>query len=693
MSEFDDIFRNQVRDRANVETARVGTAVTLHNTQPDQVAKSRKIGQTLGYPTGVVEAAPELFQQRVDQQQAVRLLADAPQTTRWMQDFENQQLARDDLPNLTWWERFGNTQFGKGLRTGGTGFKQIGTAVGTIPSASIRNRSREQLELFDKVREMEPETARHEMASALGIDPMSDAASLAHGFLVADDDGRKKMIARSARLVASSEETMKPIIAKVLEYSEHMKKTQGRMPNFTDISDAEDFGDWLAFSTGQAIPFLAAIMVAGALGGTPAIVGGGYAMGVGDIQSQLIDEGITDKPEIAVLGGAPYAALEALGPAARMFRGVSGDMLQQVAEGYFRRLGKEIPKSAIEEFINEAGQEIVADISVAQGGGAPVELNDETLLRWFNAGMAGMAPGASMAPITAIQRKDAAAHAKAGTTAEQLGQVDEMASSSKLRERASEKFQEHLEAAGLGDSHIQIPAAEVQTFYQSELSDETLAQLGVERTDFEAMLATGGDISVPMANYATHFAGTDTAAMFAEHGVFDDTEMSVAEARAYEEGVGQEVVTALEADMAANREQVTDIRESMRQQLTAAGRTTRVADTEALVFSSLWETLARKKGAAADALASRFGLEVRGMSDILPGGAADRVAAGIDPAASEPSPPTPETVFQQPAAKDMEIEVEMDDGATETLPAGQVYEAYQARQNDAQSLLNCLINA
>ena len=42
--------------------------------------------------------------------------------------------------------------------------------------------------------------------------------------------------------------------------------------------------------------------------------------------------------------------------------------LANVAQGFFRRAARDVPQNVIEEFINEAGQEIIKDFAVQAGG-------------------------------------------------------------------------------------------------------------------------------------------------------------------------------------------------------------------------------------------------------------------------------------------------------------------------------------
>ena len=76
------------------------------------------------------------------------------------------------------------------------------------------------------------------------------------------------------------------------------------------------------------------------------------------------------------------------------------------------------------------------------------------------------------------------------------------------------------------------------------------------------------------------------------------------------------------------------------------------------------------------------------MSDIPPGGATVQEAA-VDPAAQAVAS-NPDTIFEQAGARDVPIEVDMDDGTVETMTAGEIQDAIDQRRNDANALLECL---
>lgn len=627
---------NWLKSIGKVQGARVGVALSADPRSPDDVAEQGRISRELGVPSVVVGGDPEAFKARAEQKRTTEALASAPLTAKWLADMNNGVLAKDDVDNLSWFERaaraptegmigaadaINESQAGRGFQTGVTGLKQMGVAAATIPFSGMARRQASYLGLYERAAQLDPATDRAAMAQSLGIDPMSVDAELAYGFLQATPEQRAQQIDASAKFLLQNEEVKSGLVEQVNAYTEEMKATQGRVPNFTDIKDVRGFADWVGFNAGQAVPFLASVFAAGAVGGTPAVLAAGYGMGVGDIQSGLIEEGITDRGDIALLGGVPYAGLELLGPAAAAFRGVTPQVLSSVSRGFFQRLARDVPQQAVEEFINEAGQEIIKDISVGAANGEGVTLDDETLLRWFNSGMAGVVGGVAGAAGLSAQGvaldADIARAESAGGTAETLMAVDERAAASKLKTRAPEKFREVMDNV-LNGQFVYVPADDLVTLFQAKDTGFDPTEWGIDPLEFEEMTAAGGNVAIPMSVYASQISGTPDAEWFKQNATTSPDEMSLSEAdrfnaevRGFMEAAMIEADKARAADLESRASDV-QVYDNFYSQLRAAGRTKDVAENEARVMSAFFRTMAERYGDDALDLSRRFGLTIRG---------------------------------------------------------------------------------
>lgn len=645
---FDEYFEQKRREDAAQTAARI----RLDPLKPEQAAEGVATAKELGVPPGQVMAFQSHFSDLLAQKRATTALTDAPKLSDWLRsDPVNGALAKDDLENLSWWERtfkpgldlFGSavggsvtdSQVGLGLRTGITGAMQMAVSAATVPLVGQQATMLDRLDAYERAAQLDPGLARHEIASALGIDPMSQTAALVADFAMGDADRRQKHIDRTVRMITSNKELMSALVERVRAYEDHMKTTQGRVVNFTDIDDVSGFFDWMGFNVGQAAPYLAATLTASMAAGPVGAIGVGYSMGVGDIQSENLTSGrdpfATDAAGAAVVGAIPYAGLELLGPATAPFRGVSGEVLEGVASGYFRRLAREVPRNMVEEFINEAGQEIIKDYAVQIGGGADVVLDNETLLKWFNAGMAGAAAGGAMSAgqvsVSAATEAELRAVEEAGQTAALLDEVSRQAQASQVRARSPERFKAALDAAGMGDQMVYVPAQGLREFFQARdvpLDAATAEAWGFDLDSFAEMEIAGGQVAVPLSNFSANLVGTDAESWVRENATMDPDELSLTDAQAANAQV-QDILDAefeamqaewqAEEESRASEQQVYD---DLYSQARAAGQTVEGARGPVSVLTSFYRTMADRLGDDALELYRRLPLRIQGPG--RPGG-------------------------------------------------------------------------
>ena len=284
------------------------------------------------------------------------------------------------------------SEFEKGIVAGTLGAQQMTASARAIPVLVQITNLTNQLESFDaldKGGKAGPAKGYHDTVKVRS-----------QVYERATPERRAAMRAEALAEIGDLTERRDDLMASWNEYAAYLKGSTGKTPNATDIKDAQSFIDWFNYSAGQAVPYMAASLVSGlvgmAVGGPPgaltAIVGTGAVVGAGDISTGQLEKGQAIEPARAVGFAIPYGALDVLGPIGRAFRAVPRRALEAVYEGYLKRIGKEAGKSSFEEFINEAGQEIIKDAALA-GKGEPV-VTEEALVRWFNAGAAGAAPGA-----------------------------------------------------------------------------------------------------------------------------------------------------------------------------------------------------------------------------------------------------------------------------------------------------------
>lgn len=203
------------------------------------------------------------------------------------------------------------------------------------------------------------------------------------------------------------------------------------------------------------------------------------------------------------------------------------------------------------------------------------------------------------APGAAIHGAATAHQARLATQREQFFlALGDAVKGSKTLERLPEGVQEIVRRA-TADGPIETVYAPVDTwdgYWQSARIDPAAAarELGVEKEWREAH-ATGGDIAIPTTTYATKIAPTDHNAFFAKELRARPNEMNAREAAEFSSKV-EEAATQATAEAASPAQEADTIRDSVAQQLVAAGYDEQSARTNAEQMSAFFRTQAQRAG-------------------------------------------------------------------------------------------------
>lgn len=102
-------------------------------------------------------------------------------------------------------------------------------------------------------------------------------------------------------------------------------------------------------------------------------------------------------------------------------------------------------------------------------------------------------------------------HRQAQQTEDFFKALGDQSTNSKLRERMPERFKALMEkyTAGGPVENVFIPAEKFQEYFQSQQIDPAEVAVEVGAKNFAEALASGGDVVIPMADFATHIAPTD----------------------------------------------------------------------------------------------------------------------------------------------------------------------------------------
>jgi hypothetical protein len=290
--------------------------------------------------------------------------------------------------------------------------------------------------------------------------------------------------------------------------------------------------------------------------------------------------------------------------------------------------GKQWLEVASVEGLTEAIQELVVILGRESAQGlsgqefAPDEGNVERILQSGAAGFVGGAglglPGSVIAATSNVREVR-----KANQTAQFMEALGESAKASKLRERLPEQFRDFVaKAREQGPiENVFIPADQFTQYWQSQNVDPAQIATEVGAANYAEAVAIGGDVVIPIENYATRLAPTEHHAALIQDTRLFQGDLTMREVQALEadrERVETEIQAAMETEGTdAEAPTIATIKQDVLGQL--LGRFDRAtADTYATMYSRAINALAQRSGIEPAALHEQYGLSVvTPLPDIL----------------------------------------------------------------------------
>lgn len=730
-----DLFHRKVKAFEQADANRRATQVTTEESDPVAAAENLQVSEQLGVSPQAVTVNPDLYHRMLQQRQTETALQDAPKLNNWLDDPANRALAKPELDTLAAWEKLdplgmlfdftgaSGRASAVGLHSGAVGLQRMGASLGALPNQGQMQANLNILNAFEQIGDSQGPIDLEGLG--LGGNQMSVEASFVTAFLQATPEERDAMTAAFVARISEQEGVNEWFIEAMKAYSQQIQEFNGDTTtgwqdiDWTSPDVIQDFSEFVGYSIGQAAPYMLVSGIAGALGGAPGLLTSSGLIAAGDITSDAVEEMDPSQPldttQIA-LGTIPYAAAEYLGPVAARVRGIFGRGAGTVVDSFFQNWVRNVPLDALEEYTNEFTQEMVKDIFQARALGQEPDFSMQALMRWHGAGMAGASVGTFLgtgatvvstarqgggptlptrtriSPKTRAMMADMGKALTAGRTAMTLERVDQMVAATQMKELAPAKFEEYLVSLGLDDQQIFVPAEGVRVLFQEQgipITEETLAEWGIDGGQLEAAMLTGGNVSISMSTYASKIAGTNQAEWVHENGTLDANEMSLNEARLFADARAQDLVdeqaaTEAERQVAAERaERGMQVYDGIYRQSLEAGASEAVADTRARVTTAMRTGLMDAFGEDAwmagnyDQL---FDIEIR-TPDVPP----------MPQERTLTQPGAPATIETLPEGwQDADIEVELEDGEVAVAKAGEVLEYQNQRIKDIMAVLRCI---
>lgn len=645
-------FDAYLTQKKQQEAARSAAQVRLTSAQPDQVAQGLATAKELGEAPAKVLAFQDHFSDLLAQKKATTALTGAPKLSEWLRTDPAGALGKDDLDNLSWWEKgfvdFANAGgavvdgAGYGVNSLRRGTLSIGQAAQQQQAVSAQQRANDGDRSFGQIlwSAREPVVVDGEEVGREFADPFDlmqagyrYVASRAGQLIGNDEQANAVAFQQSAERIRRSiaEIEMSPAAAAARD---KIGGIDGSAP-FTDqlvalgqviADDPGGFVSFLAQVGGESLPGMAMSTAVGAATRSPSAAAatmGAFSAGR-EYGATVSDELANSGHDLTTREGALAALQDPALLAMATERGKARALVIGVLDGLSGGLAsQQLLSSPIGDAITQSMAQALMGASGEALGQIAAEGRVTSLSDVMIEGLAEFVT-APVEVATVGGRwlgRESRRVQQAGRAVSVLDQASAQAQASKVRERSPDAFKAALAKAGRDQNLVYVPAQGLREYFQArDLDfDRSMAEAwGIDFDTLSEMEMSGGRVAVPMSNFAAYLAGTDAEAWVRDNATLDPDELSVSEAAAFNEGVQDDLQRAFEDD-ARQVEELRALESSDQQvfdgvysQLRAAGRTVDVAEKEASVMRAFFRTMAARVGEDSLDLARRFGLRIQG---------------------------------------------------------------------------------
>lgn len=591
---IDAVMDGYMNEQAGAVRAGVSLAVDAN---PDEVARQKRIAKALDVPVAAVEADPAFAARQQKVVEVEKATAQAPALRQKFTDADFAKLAHDDLDNLSGFEqliRSAKRGWAAGLRGWDAG--EIDAAARGLNALEQRNPTNEPLRPGRNFTAADPATLSRiggQYSSLLG----ENAADFAR---------------RTGQLEANAATGATKRFYETQGWGEAVKALASDPFEIT--------GNVVLESLGIMAPGTPAI-VAGGLTGGPA--GAGAAVGAtsysAEYGSAIAEEmqksgvDLTDveavkafvaTPEFAEVRRKASIKAAVIGAFDAATAGVAGVRLRPSATGNIAA------QTGVQAAGGAAGE---AAGSAASGQ----EINAASVL----AEAIGEVPGALVDVTTQSGRNVIISRAKAEQAeadAKLVENLNQLATSSKVLQRDADTFEQFV-AAAAEDGPADTVYVDGRMLMQSGMAPRLAELSPAVRDQLDRAIITGGDIAIPVAEYAARIAPTDIAPQLIDHLKFDPEGFTRAEAADFMANEGDALQAEVER-MLTDRQDADTFRASqdvvkqdILSQLNTAGRfTPQVNEAYATLASSYSAVRAAQLGITPEAFHQQRGMRVQG---------------------------------------------------------------------------------
>lgn len=277
-------------------------------------------------------------------------------------------------------------------------------------------------------------------------------------------------------------------------------------------------------------------------------------------------------------------------------------------------LGREVPSEQVATLVQD-----LVDAAVANPDKTFRDYLAERPDAAYQTLIATLAQGGVMGAASKIAQVASGRAEQAQMAEEQAARIEQFnqfAAASKVLQRDPQTFETFIREAADG-APVQAVFIDAQALLQSGVAEQVAAASPIVAEQLEAAAATGGQIAIPVDEYAARIAPTEAAGPLLDHLKLDPEGFSRAEAQTYLQEQGAELQAEVErvlADQEAAdtfKAQADVVRSRILDQLNAAGRFTPQAhESYASLVGNFYAVQAARLGTTPEALYERYPLTV-----------------------------------------------------------------------------------
>ena len=578
--------------------ARASMSVAL-GANPDYEAELRQVARKTGVPVDAVRAFPDETK-REAQMGAINfdaLSQQFPKTAAFLSGVDNARVAHDDIENLKRVEALARehgsiTPVERSWWQGVTEPVQRGLAQGRRGLTLLFN----ELGVFN------------------GLQRQRDAARAAAGL---PPEGNAELAVRLANQQREIDRFPVPE-----DISRGMQEISGATTMGyaleAALSNPRAVLEVTLQSLGASTPALVGAAAGSVVGPAGTATGAGlgsFAVEYGStLQDVMADKGVNASDPMSISAALNNPELMAAARDKALKRGIPIAIFDALTAGLAGRLLAGAKPTAL-----SVGGRAAGELGLQAGGGAAGEATAQAATGEYKPGDILMEALAEL-PTAIVEvpgnYRSALARAQAAEQgARTVEQINELAKASKLAQRDPATFEAFVAQAAEGGP-VQDVFINAQTLAQSGVAEQVAAVSPAVAEQLPTALATGGDIKIPVAEYAARIAPTEYAQGLLDHLKTEPQGMSRAEAQEFMQSQAEVLKAEVEKVLTEKRgdetfkAQAEAVKAEVKTQLDEVGRFTgQVNDAYASMVSNFYAVMAAKLGISSQDLFSRYPLK------------------------------------------------------------------------------------